>query len=98
MVLRWFDTRAVVEFVNATIADIRKLMPQGEHPSSRRQAIKRPERLERVVANTKVFGANNRLNIYKKATLLNTLRWGLREAGYPDDFVDDVVRLIALNI
>lgn len=98
MLLRWFDTRAVVEFANTTIADIRKLVPPDEHRSSRRQAVKRPERLERVVANTKSFGANNRLNVYKKATLLNTLRWGLKEAGYPEGFVDDVVQLVVFNL
>ncbi|MFO1311369.1 MAG: hypothetical protein U1F41_04820 [Burkholderiales bacterium] len=34
------------------------------------------------------FSAENRLGVYGKARLLNAIKWGLKNAGYSDDFID----------
>ena len=98
MVLGWLDTRAVVDFANATSAEIMKLMPLGEHEIKRKKAGKLTEKFERVVLNAKAFSANNKLNFYKRAKLANTLQWKLKEAGYPEDFVRQVVELVVFNL
>ncbi len=98
MVLGWLDTRAAVTFANSTSAEIRKLIPPSEHQPTRKEVGKRMKKLERVVLNAKAFSAKNRLNFYKKAKLANTLRWNLKEAGYSEDFVREVVGLVVVNL
>ena len=41
---------------------------------------------------------DNRLNFYKKAKLANTLKWALKEAGYSDAFVRELVGLVVVNL
>jgi hypothetical protein len=56
------------------------------------------KKLERVILNAKAFSANHKLNFYKKAKLANTLKWNLKEAGYSEEFVRDVVGLVVVNL
>lgn len=93
MVLGWFDTRAVVAFAEEAARDIREALPPAEAPK-RVRGDKRARRLERVIAKAQRFAADNKLNAYKKAKLLNRLRWSLSEAGYPDEFIDDITSLL----
>ena len=34
------------------------------------------------------FGRSQSLNVYQRARLGNRVKWALKEAGYPPDFVD----------
>jgi hypothetical protein len=98
MILGWLDTDAAIEFANSTSADIRKLMPPSEHEPTRKEIGKRMKKLERVILNAKAFSASHKLNFYKKAKLANTLKWNLKEAGYSEEFVRDVVGLVVVNL
>jgi hypothetical protein len=98
MIPGWLDTRAVVAFAEQTSAEIGELIPIGEHGHNRKKIGKRKQGLERVVMNAKAFSANNKLNFYKRAKLANTLQWKLKEAGYPPDFVRDVVEMVVFNL
>ena len=93
MVLGWFDTRAVVAFAEEAARDIQAALPPGEAPK-RVRGDKRARRFERVIAKAQRFAAENKLNAYKKAKLVNTLKWSLKEAGYPDEFIEDIVALL----
>ena len=93
MVLGWFDTRAVTAFAEEAARDIAAALPPAEAPK-RVRGDKRAKRFERVIAKAQRFAADNKLNAYKKAKLINTLRWSLKEAGYPDEFIDDIVGLM----
>ena len=93
MVLGWFDTRAVVAFAEEAARDIQAALPPSEAPK-RVRGDKRARRFERVIAKAQRFAAENKLNAYKKAKLVNTLKWSLKEAGYPDEFIEDIVALL----
>ena len=97
MVLGWFDTRGVVAFAQEAARDIQAALPPGEAPR-RVRGDKRAKRLERVIANARRFAAENKLNAYKKAKLMNTLKWSLKEAGYPEEFIDDIVGLMLTSL
>ena len=97
MVLGWFDTRAVVAFAAEAAREIQGALPPAEAPK-RVRGDKRAKRFERVVAKARRFAADNKLNAYKKAKLINTLRWSLKEAGYPDDFIDDIAGLLLTSL
>ncbi len=97
MVLGWFDTRAVVAFAEEAARDIQGALPPGETPK-RVRGDKRAKRLERVIGKVQRFVSENKLNTYKKAKLVNTLKWSLKEAGYPAEFIDDIVGLVLVNL
>ncbi len=98
MLLGWFDARAAVEFANATAAEIRKLIPPSDAEITKKQFEKRKRTLERIVLKARAFGRDQRLNVYKKSKLANTLRWSMLDAGYGKAFVDEVVQLVLVNL
>jgi len=97
MVLGWFDTRAVVAFAEEAAREVQGALPPAE-AAKRVRGDKRARRLERIIGKAQRFAADNKLNAYKKAKLANTLKWSLREAGYPDEFVDDIVGLMVTSL
>lgn len=44
--------------------------------------------LERVYSAVSVFKDEHRLGFVGRAVIANAFKWGLKEASYPDDFVD----------
>ena len=44
-----------------------------------------------LIDRTRAFSSKHKLNIYKNAKLLNTVKWEMREAGHEDDFTDKFV-------
>jgi hypothetical protein len=97
MVLGWFDTRAVVAFAAETAREIQAAFPPTEE-SRRVRPDKRAKRIERAINKARAFGKEHKLNFYKRAQFANTLRWALKEAGYPEEFVRDVVGLVVVSL
>jgi hypothetical protein len=98
MVLGWFDTRTSVDFATRIAAEIREAMPPSDEAPGRKEAGKRAKKLERISERARGFSRDNRLNFYKKAKLANTLKWHLKDAGYSDAFVREMVGLILVNL
>jgi hypothetical protein len=96
MVLGWFDTRAAVAFAKEAAREIQGALPPAE-AAKRVRGDKRARRLERIIGKAQRFAAENKLNAYKKAKLVNTLKWSLKEAGYPDEFIDDIAVLVLMK-
>jgi hypothetical protein len=55
--------------------------------------------LERSFEQAAAYQREHRLGFYKRAVLANSLKWELKDAGYPDDFVDIAVEglVVALS-
>jgi hypothetical protein len=98
MLLGWLDTRPVVEFARSIAAEIREAMPADEEARSRKEIGKRARKLERLTQRTRAFSRQHRLNFYKKARLVNTLKWELKDAGYSEVFVREIVGHILVNL
>ena len=101
MIGAWFDCRAVDEFADAAIADLVKRVPPASLAAPAKNKAKRLKSTnDQKIARAERFARGEPLNIYKKARLGNRVKWGLREAGYPEDFVDaltyELVTLVAL--
>jgi hypothetical protein len=98
MVLGWLDTRAAEDFAMRMAREIRASMPPIDQLPGKKEIGKRARKIDRVMAQAKAFSQGNRLNFYKKAKLANTLRWQLKEAGYPDVFIEEMVRVVVVNL
>ena len=44
--------------------------------------------LERIYASASAFRDERRLGFVGRAVVANSFKWGLKEASYPDEFVD----------
>jgi hypothetical protein len=97
MLTGWLDARPAVEFAESIAREIEATIPPGDQLAKVRKD-KRAKRLERVIEKTRAFGKTHRLNFYKKARFANKLKWSLSEAGYPDEFVRDLVGLVITTL
>jgi hypothetical protein len=98
MLLAWLDTRHVVEFARSIVAEIGEAMPANEEVRSRKEIDKRARKIERLGERARAFSREHRLNFYQKAKLGNTLKWELKEAGYSEVFVREIVGHILVNL
>ena len=97
----WFDCTEVNAFADGVVGDLAKRVPPSaiENP-----AKKTAERLYRtndmIFTRAESFARTARLNLYKKAHLGNRVKWALKEAGYPEDFIEaltyELVKVVTL--
>lgn len=99
MILDWFDAREAVAFGKEISLDIKRLFPVSiseKSPAvSAKKDRKSQKKLDGLALRTRAFALEHSLNIYKKARLLNTIKWELREQGQDESLIDELVRLLA---
>lgn len=87
--LSWFDCKAVDEFADGVVADLTKRVPPSSVGSPAKKAVQRLRSThDMIFARANAFARSQRLNLYKKAHLGNRVKWALKEAGYPQEFID----------
>jgi hypothetical protein len=97
--LKWFDTKGSDDFARSLAKDIEARIPLVSLDGYKRgDAVKHAESLQLVHNRVAKFRQENRLNFYKTAKLGNVLRWELKEAGYPDDFVDQIAKDVVVRL
>jgi hypothetical protein len=98
----WLNCSEVDAFVDSIVAElVKRFPPEGvELP-----AKKATERLRRthdaIFRRVEAFASSTALNLYKKAHLGNRCKWALKDAGYPDEFVNtlthELVTVVTLS-
>jgi hypothetical protein len=95
MILEWFNAGEAVSFAHEIVREINRLFP----PSDRKEkAIPKKEyerRFDSLVVRTRAFSLKNKLNIYKKAKLLNTIKWEMKDAGHEEKIISEFISFIA---
>lgn len=90
MALDWFNTKEVDAFANWVVADLLKRLPPrslgGDYDTKTADRLQRMN--EAVSGRAWELAAKHKLNFYKRARLGSRVKWGLKEAGYPEPFVD----------
>jgi hypothetical protein len=94
MRLKWFNADASVAFGSEISREVQLLIPVDSENAKRQQEPRQLKNLERLLLRVRNFSKQHRLNIYQKAKFANTVRWSLREAGYPKDFVESVLAIM----
>jgi len=98
MLLGWLDTRSAVEFARSIAAEIHQALPADEEARSQKEIGKRVRKVERLMERARTFSREHRLNFYKKAKLVNTLKWELKDAGYSEIFVREIAAQVLVNL
>jgi hypothetical protein len=87
-VLGWFDTAEVDRLADSVVAEMMKRVPPNSL-SETRTTTKRFGRMTEVLSDqVRAFGRAQRPNFYKRARLGNRVKWALKDAGYPEPFID----------
>jgi hypothetical protein len=95
MILEWFDAGEAVLFAHEIIIEVNRLFPPAEQKGKAMPAKAYQRKFDSLVIRIGTFSSKNRLNIYKKAKLLNTIKWGMRDAGHEEVIVDEFISFIA---
>lgn len=94
MILDWFKAGEAVLFAQEVVMEINRLFPPTDQKGKAIPKKVFEKKFENLVVRTRAFAQKHKLNVYKKAKFLNTIKWELREAGHQDDLIDDVIALI----
>src|SRR5262245_27751594 len=97
----WFDFREVDAFADDVVADLLKRSPPAGLHTAGKKAAERMRRAPDVIfSRAQTFAREKRPGFYRKARLGNRVRWGLKEAGYPDEFAaalsEELVAVVTL--
>ena len=87
--LKWFKTKEVDTLADKVVHDLMQRVPLNELRKEGAKADKRFHRMTEVISNeVRAFGNTQRPGVYQRARLGNRVKWALKDAGYPDAFVD----------
>jgi len=93
MIVKWFDAREAVAFAQIIARDVDRLFP-SHPPRNNLTSAKKDKIFDGLVRRTQTFAQQHKLNIYKKAKLLNTVKWELKDAGHDEALIDEIVALL----
>ena len=95
----WFDTKELDAFADALVEDlVARVPPAGEASKGRKSFDKLRRTFGATFARVDAFARSHRLNVFKKAHFANRVRWALKEAGYPADFVGAMTQELVAHL
>ena len=94
MILDWFNTEEVVLFAQEIVREVNLLFPPLEQKVKVLKEKTYQKKFDGMVGRIQAFSAKNKLNVYKKAKLLNTIKWEMHDAGHEDLIVDEFISFI----
>lgn len=94
--LSWFDAGPAESQADQAVAEIGRLVSKDELSGEEGVRKKQVAKLDQTIDRHRRLAAAAGYNVYKKAKFANRVKWRLRDGGYPDDFVDSVVRLLII--
>lgn len=95
MILDWFNTREAGLFAREIVRDMNRLFPPAPQKGKAIPKKAHQKKFDSLIVRTRTFLAQHKLNIYKKAKLLNMIKWGMKDAGHEDALIDEVISLMA---
>jgi hypothetical protein len=95
MILDWFNAGEAVLFAQEIVHDISRLFPPTEQKGKAIPAKEYQQKFDSLVVRIRTFSKKNKLNIYKKAKLLNTIKWEMKDAGHEEVITNEFISFIA---
>ena len=99
MLSGWFNTKELDEFADSLVAElVEHFPPAGERLSGKKTFQRLRKAFGATFARIDSFARSHELNLYRKAHFTNHVRWALKEAGYPKDFVDTMTQELLAHV
>ena len=95
MILDWFNAEEAVLFAHEIVREVNRLFPPAEQKGKAIPAKEYQRKFDSLIVRVRTFSSKHRLNIYKKAKLLNTIKWDMRDAGHEEDIVNEFISFLA---
>lgn len=94
MILDWFNAGEVVLFAQEIVREVNRLFPPTNQKGKAIPTKTFQKKFDSLIVRTRTFALKHELNIYKKAKLLNTIKWEMREAGHEEVIIDEFISFI----
>lgn len=94
--LKWLDATEAEKQADQAIEEVERLVPHTTLTGGADVRKKQIQKLDRMIGNHRSRYAAAEYNIYQKAKFANRVKWRLRDGGYPNDFIDSLVRLLII--
>jgi hypothetical protein len=94
MILDWFNAGEAVLFAQEIVREVNRLFPPTDQKGKAIPAKTYQKKFDGLVTRIRTFSAKHKLNIYKKAKLLNTIKWEMKDAGHEDNIIDEFISFI----
>jgi len=94
MILDWFNAGEAVLFAQEMVREVNRLFPPTDQKGKAIPAKIFQKKFEGMIVRTRTFASNHKLNIYKKAKLLNTIKWEMKEAGHEEVIINEFISFI----
>jgi hypothetical protein len=98
MLAGWFNTKELDAFADSLVAELVERFPPGGATGGKKAFDKLRRTFGATFARIDEFARTHRLNVYKKAHFANHVRWALKEAGYPPDFVKTMTQELVAHV
>ena len=98
MPIGWFRTKEVEAFADSLVAELVERFPPSGGVTGRKAFDKLRRTFGVTFARIDDFARTQPLNLYKKAHFANHVRWALKEAGYPPDFVKTMTQELVAHV
>lgn len=94
MLLKYlFNTSHVEEFAKSLASDFAQRFPAAPGKEAKKGADKKlAAAIQHVNQRARQFNQEQKIGIYKKAKLSNILKWELKELGYEDNLIDELIK------
>jgi hypothetical protein len=96
--LKWLDAKDEQAFGKSIAQFYSERVPFESHFSKKKFAAKTQETLKKLDLQIQQFKSDHPLNVYKKAKLGNAFKWTLRDAGYDNEYVDELTEWLMLRL
>ncbi len=99
-ILTAFSTKEVDAFSKGLAQELAKRYPPAmEKDSEKKISQKRlTNLLEETLFKARQFKQQHKLGVYKKAKLVNSFKWELKELGYSEQFIDLVTEGLVVYV
>jgi hypothetical protein len=94
MVLDWFNAGEAVLFAQEIVRTINRLFPPADQRGKAIPAKEYKKKFDSLIARIQTFSSKHKLNIYKKAKLLNTIKWEMKGAGHEEVIIKEFISFI----
>ncbi len=94
-----FHSKEVDEFADSIVAELlERHPPHGESGAGKKEIARLRKAFGRMFSRIDSFARTHSLNLYTKARLANRIQWGLKEAGYREDFIETTTQEVATHV
>jgi len=94
MILEWFNAGEAVLFAQEIVRDVNRLFPPADQKGKAIPAKAYQKKFDGLITRIRTFSIKHKLNIYKKAKLLNTIKWEMRDAGHEETITNEFISFI----